>query len=113
MLTRLCCFFCFLFSVFFCLFVCFVRHRQCFPLFSFSIVIGLVFFLTNEIVKMFSEKNGKEKKQENSSKLNSVEKIISKALIDSGIGHKEFTLIINEEKGYISLKKASEQKTVN
>ena len=34
-------------------------------------------------------------------------------MIDSGIGHKEFTLIINEEKSYISLKKASEQKTVN
>ena len=38
------------------------------------------------------------------SKLNSTEKIISKALLDNEISHEDFTAIINEEKNYQELK---------
>ena len=38
------------------------------------------------------------------SKLNSTEKIISKALLDNKISHEDFTAIINEEKNYQELK---------
>ena len=38
------------------------------------------------------------------SKLNSTEKIISKALLDNEISHVDFTAIINEEKNYQELK---------
>ena len=38
------------------------------------------------------------------SKLNSIEMMISKALIDSDISHEEYTTIINEEKKYRRLK---------
>ena len=34
------------------------------------------------------------------SKLNSIEKIISKAFIDNKISHENFTTIFNEEKNY-------------
>ena len=37
------------------------------------------------------------------SKLNSTEKIISKALLDNEISHEDFTAIINEEKNYQEL----------
>lgn len=36
-----------------------------------------------------------------------------KGLIDSDIGHEEYTLVINEEKNYFRLKKATEQKTIS
>ena len=38
------------------------------------------------------------------SKLNSTEKIISKALLDNEISHEDFTAIINEEKNHQELK---------
>ena len=38
------------------------------------------------------------------SKLNSIETIIFKALIDNEISHEEFTAIINEERNYHKLK---------
>ena len=40
------------------------------------------------------------------SKLNSIERIISKALIDKEISHEEFTTIINEERNYRELKES-------
>lgn len=46
------------------------------------------------------------------SKLNSIEKIISKALIDFDSSHDEFTLVINEGQHYSAAKKASEQKMI-
>ena len=44
------------------------------------------------------------------STLNRIEKIISKALIDSDISHKEFTLVINEEQNYFGLKESMKAK---
>ena len=38
------------------------------------------------------------------SKLNIIEKILSKSLIDSDINHEEFTLVINNEQNYYRLK---------
>ena len=38
------------------------------------------------------------------SKLNSIESKVSDALIDNGISHNEFMVIINEEKNYRELK---------
>ena len=40
-------------------------------------------------------------------KLDSIEKIIAMALIDSGIANDEFTVLINEEQIFSRLKKAS------
>ena len=37
------------------------------------------------------------------SKLNSIEKIVSKALIDFDISHDEFTVVINEKQSYFKL----------
>lgn len=48
-----------------------------------------------------------------SSKLNSIEKIKTKAFIHSNINHEEFTLVINEEKTISCLQLGSEQKVVN
>lgn len=44
--------------------------------------------------------------------MNSIEKIISKALIDFDSSHDEFTLVINEGQHYSAAKKASEQKMI-
>ena len=38
------------------------------------------------------------------SKLNSIERVISKALLDNEIGHEDFTTIIQEERNYCELK---------
>ena len=40
------------------------------------------------------------------SKLNSIEKKVSEALINSEISHKDFMVIINEEKNYRELKES-------
>ena len=44
------------------------------------------------------------------SKLNGIEKIISKALIDSDISHDEFTQAINEEQNYFRPKESIKAK---
>ena len=44
------------------------------------------------------------------SKLNSIEYIISKALVGSDIFHEEFKLVINEEKDYFRLKESIKAK---
>ena len=60
---------------------------------------------------MLLKKNEKEKNKHRKitllagSKLNNIEKIISKALIDSDISYDEFTLVINEEQNYFRLKR--------
>ena len=46
------------------------------------------------------------------SKLNSIEKIISKALIDFDSSHDEFALVINDGQHYSAAKEASEQKMI-
>ena len=38
-------------------------------------------------------------------KLNSIENIISKAIINNEMSHEEFTIIVNEEKNYHELKR--------
>ena len=60
-----------------------------------------MFLISNSIVKAFLKTMGNKKKSKHRkiallarSKLNSIEKIISKALIDSDISHKEFTQFI-------------------
>lgn len=40
------------------------------------------------------------------SKLNSIERIVSKLLIDSNISHAEFTLVINKEQNYFRIKES-------
>lgn len=55
------------------------------------------------------ENNGKETKQPQKhdllirSKLNSIDKMISKALIDCVISHKGFTLVVNEKSNYVTM----------
>ena len=72
--------------------------------------VSLVVLISNEIVKMFLKTMGKLKNKHIKiallarSKLNGIEKIISKAMIDSDISHKEFTLVINLRKNYFRLK---------
>ena len=64
-----------------------------------SASINLVFIISNKIVK-YGKENNKQRKITllTKTKLNSIEKKISKALIDSDISHNEFTLVINEKK---------------
>ena len=55
-----------------------------------------------ELLKYFSESNGEEKKHKKiailaRSKLNSIEEIIPKVLIDFDSSHEKFILVINEE----------------
>ena len=42
--------------------------------------------------------------------MNSIEKIISKALIDSDISHEELRLVIKEEQNYLRLKESIQKK---
>ena len=58
------------------------------------------------------ENNGKKRKKHRKiallvrSNLNSIEKIISKAVADSNISDKKFTLVINEKQNYFWLKES-------
>lgn len=62
------------------------------------------------------EKNGKEKKKTKNSfcysgkKINSSEKIISKAVTDAEIIHEEFTLVSNVSQSYCRLKDSISRK---
>ena len=47
-----------------------------------------------------------------SSKLNSLEQIVSKALINSDISHEELALLINEEENYFRLKERIRKKNI-
>ena len=84
---------------------------------SFTSVIGvpaglasasftLIFSLTTGIIKKLLEKTRNKKKKHNKilmlakSKLNSIETLMSQALIDLDINHEEFKAIVNEEEKY-------------
>ena len=59
-----------------------------------------------ELLKYFSESNGEEKNKHKKiailarSKLNSIEEIIPKLLIDFDSSHEKFILVINEEQNW-------------
>ena len=44
------------------------------------------------------------------SKLNTIEKIMSKALMDSDMSHEKFTLVINEKQNFLRLKESIKRK---
>ena len=44
------------------------------------------------------------------SKLNTIEKIMSKALMDSDMSHEEFMLVINEKQNFLRLKETIKRK---
>ena len=89
---------------------------------SFTSVIGvpaglasasftLVFSLTTGIIKKLLKVTRKKKKKHNKivmlakSKLNSIETLMSQALIDLHVSHKEFKTIVNEKEKYEQIKK--------
>ena len=67
---------------------------------------GFTFSITSGFVKKFLKTIRNKKKKHNKfvmltrSKLNSIERKISKALIDNEISHEDFETIINDEKKY-------------
>ena len=69
-----------------------------------SASFALIFSLTTGIVKKLLSTTGNEKKKQDKismlakSKLNSIETLISQALIDMGISHKEFVRILKEKR---------------
>ena len=71
-----------------------------------SASIRLVFLIGNAIVKLLLETKRKEKNKHRwvillaKSKLNSIEKVISKALIDSDVSNDEFILMISGEQNF-------------
>ena len=73
---------------------------------------GFTFSITSGFAKKFFKKIRNKKKKHNkivilaTSKLNSIESKISKALIDNEISHEDFETIINEEKKYRELKES-------
>ena len=74
-----------------------------------STSISLVFLIINGIVKIFLKQWERKEKKISllvRSKLNGIEKMISKAPIDSGSSHKELTLVINKEQFYHRLKES-------
>ena len=87
----------------------FVRGRQwCFSTLvrKTSASIRLVFLIGNAIVKLLLETKEKGKNKHRriillaKSKLNSIEKIISKALIESDVSNDEFILVISGEQKF-------------
>ena len=73
---------------------------------SFSFVCSRTTGIIKKLLKMTRNKKTKHNKIVvlARNKLNSVETMISKALLDSEISHEEYTTIINEEEKYRSLK---------
>ena len=73
---------------------------------------SFTFSITSGFVKRFLKTIRNKKKKHNKivmlarSKLNSIERKISKALMDSEITHEDFETIINEEKKYRELKES-------
>ena len=68
--------------------------------------------MTNGIAKMFLKIMGRKKNKRRkiaflaSSKLNTIEKTLSKGLIEFEVSHDEFTLAINEDQNYFRLKES-------
>ena len=90
---------------------------------SFTSVIGipagiasesftLIFSLTTGIIKKLLKVTRKKTKKNNkivmlaNSKLNSIETLISQALIDLDISHEEFKIIVNEKERYDRMKES-------
>ena len=90
---------------------------------SFAIVIGtpvgiasgslsLIFSLSTGLVKKLLKTTRNEKRKHSNivilarSKLNSIERKISEALINNEISHEDFVTIINEERNYRKLKES-------
>ena len=77
-----------------------------------SISISSTFSITSGFVKRFLKTIRNKKKKHNKiimlarSKLNSIESIISKALIDNEISPEDFEIVINEEEKYRELKES-------
>ena len=77
-----------------------------------SASLSLAFSLCIGLVKKLLKATRNKKKKHNGivmlarSKLNSIEKKISEALINNQISHKEFITIINEERNYRELKES-------
>ena len=77
-----------------------------------SASLSLAFSLCIGLVKKLLKATRNKKKKQNAivmlarSKLNSIEKKISEALINNQISHKEFITIINEERNYRELKES-------
>ena len=74
-----------------------------------SASLSLTFSLSTDIVKKLLKTTRNKKKKHNKimlarSKLNSIEGKVSEALINNEISHKDFMIIINEEKNYQELK---------
>ena len=75
-----------------------------------SASLTLLFSLTTGIVKKLSNITRKKKKKHDKvlmlakSKLNSIKSLISQALIDMDISHKEFITILNEKEKYDNMK---------
>ena len=72
-------------------------------------VFTLVFSLTTGIIKKLLKITRKEKKHSKivtlaKSKLNSIETLMSQALIDLDISHEEFKTIVNEKEKYEQMK---------
>ena len=72
----------------------------------FSLVFSLGIGITKGVLKIIRKKNNKHNKTFTlaKTKLNSIETLISQALIDLEINHEEFKRIINEEEHYGRLK---------
>ena len=72
----------------------------------------LVFSITTGIIKKLLKITRKKKKKHNEivmlakSKLNSIETLMSQALIDLDISHEEFKTIVNEEEKYEQMKES-------
>ena len=72
----------------------------------------LIFSVTTEIIKKLLKVTRKKKKKHNKivmlakSKLNSIETLMSQALIDLDISHEEFKTIINEKEKYEQMKES-------
>ena len=73
---------------------------------------GFSFSVTSGFVKQFLKTIRNKKKKHNKfvmlarSKLNSIEKKISRALMDNGISHEDYMTILDEEKKYQELKES-------
>ena len=75
-----------------------------------SASLTLVFSLTTGIIKKLLKETRKKKKKHSKiimlvkSKLNSIESLMSQALIDLDISHEEFKTIVNEKEKYDQIK---------
>ena len=79
------------------------------PVGTASASLTLMFSLTTGIIKKLLNTKSKKKKHDKilmlaKSKLNSIETLISQALIDMGISHEEFVTILKEKDKYEKMK---------